>query len=171
MVRERKTTRAYYQGTADSNRKRVKHGGTVNFRQGQRDPCYHLWLGMRQRCFNPKSKAYPRYGGRGVTICEAWGDYAVFRKDVGEPPEHGMTLERIDNNGNYEPGNVRWATRKEQANNRATNVVLTWKGKSMTLKQWAEHLGWKYGLIASRWKKGLRDAELFAPRQRAKRRL
>jgi hypothetical protein len=96
-------------------------------------------------------------------MCEAWVDsYETFKTDVGEPAS-GMTLERIDNNGDYEPNNVRWATRKKQANNRTTNVVVEHEGKSMTLKQWAEHLGWKYGLLGSRWKKGVRGAELFAP--------
>ena len=88
-------------------------------------------------------------------------DYSSFKASVGERPD-GMTLDRVDNNKGYEPNNVRWVTRKEQANNRDTNVVLTHDGLTMTLKQWAEHLGWKYGLIASRWKKGLRDKELFA---------
>lgn len=158
-------TRKYNQGVADANRKRTKHGFTVDARLGKRDPVYSLWLGIRQRCFNKDHEAYHRYGGRGITMCEEWADYSAFRASIGNPPAPGMTLERIDNDKGYEPNNVRWATRKEQANNRSTNVVLTWEGKTMTLKQWAEHLGWKYGLIASRWKRGLRGEELFAPRK------
>jgi hypothetical protein len=88
-------------------------------------------------------------------------NYEAFYAHVGDRPK-GMTLDRIDNNKGYEPNNVRWTTRKEQANNRSTNVVLTYDGKTMTLKQWAIELGWKYGLIASRWKKGIRGDELFA---------
>lgn len=159
-------TKKYNQGVADSNRKRTIHGGTVNARQGKTDPLYKLWHGIKDRCFNPNHKAYHRYGGRGVTMCLEWAnDYAAFKAFVtamGERP-FNCTLDRIDNNKGYEPSNVRWSTRKQQANNRATNVVLTRDGLTMTLMQWAEHLGWEYGLIASRWKKGLRGDDLFAP--------
>ena len=152
-----------YQGVSESNRRRVQHGGTVNARQGKGDRRYKLWVAIKQRCYNPNCVAYHRYGGRGITMCDRWcNSYADFAADVGEQPK-GMTLDRIDNDGHYEPNNVRWVTRKEQANNRDTNVVLTHNGLTMTLKQWAEHLGWKYGLIASRWKKGKRGDELFAP--------
>ena len=105
-------------------------------------------------------------------MCADWvDDFGAFYACVGDPPEKHMTLDRIDNDKGYEPNNVRWATRKEQANNRTTNVVLTHDGLTMTLKQWATHLGWKYGLIASRWKKGLRGEELFAPRKTKERRV
>ena len=155
--------RKYNEGVAESNRKRVKHGGTVDARLGKVDKRYKLWGSMQQRCTNPNSYVYPRYGGRGITMCKRWMDsYADFIADIGEQHE-GMTLERIDNDKGYEPNNVRWATRKEQANNRATNIVITWGGLTMTLKQWAEHLGWKYGLLTGRWSRGKRDKELFAP--------
>ena len=150
---------------AESNKRRTKHGGAVGARQRKYDPVYVIWLGVKQRCYNPSYEHYHRYGGRGITMCDAWRDnFAKFRDDVGVRPQ-GASLERIDNDGNYEPNNVRWATRREQANNRSTNVVLTHDGLTMNLKQWAVHLGWKYGLIASRWKKGLRGEELFAPRK------
>lgn len=148
---------------AETNRKRVKHGGAVAAREGKSKRTYQLWRAIKDRCFNPNSQHYHRYGGRGITMCDRWrNSYADFSADIGEQPE-GMTLDRIDNDGHYEPSNVRWVSRKEQANNRATNVVLTHNGLTMTLMQWAEHLGWKYGLIASRWKNGLRGDELFAP--------
>jgi hypothetical protein len=96
-------------------------------------------------------------------MLQEWADsFAAFRRDVGEP-EPGMSIDRIDNNGNYEPSNVRWVTKKEQANNRSTNTLVEHNGMSLTLSQWADRLGVKYGLLSSRWKKGLRGAELLAP--------
>jgi len=157
--------RKYNQGVADSNRRRTKHGGAVNARQGKTSSTYNLWRGIKDRCFNPNAEHYHRYGGRGITMCEAWAnDYAVFLADVGEQPK-GMTLDRIDNNGNYEPTNVRWATRKEQANNRGTNTIVEHDGKAMTLSQWADYLGLPYVVINSRWKKGEQPPELFEPRR------
>jgi hypothetical protein len=154
--------RKYNQGVADSNRRRVKHGGQVGAREGTRNPLYKLWSAIKDRCFNPNTKHYHRYGGRGITMCEAWAnDYSAFVRDIGERPK-GATLDRIDNDGNYEPTNVRWANRVEQANNRVTNVFITHEGLTMSLADWARHKGWKYGLLGSRWKKGLRGDALFA---------
>lgn len=74
---------------------------------------------MIKRCENPKNHAYPRYGGRGITVCPEWrSDFAAFLRDVGPRPSPDLSLDRIDNNGNYEPGNVRWATAAQQAQNR-----------------------------------------------------
>lgn len=153
----------YKQGVADANRRRTKHGGAVNARQGKLSRTYAVWIGIKQRCFNPNTEHYGRYGGRGITMCEAWAnDYAAFLANVGEQPK-GMTLERIDNDKGYEPNNVRWSSRKDQANNRVTNVVVEYQGMSKTLAQWADYLNMKYGCIGSRWKKGVRGDDLFKP--------
>lgn len=82
---------------------------------------YSCWVGMNQRCLNPKNKDYPRYGGRGITVFEPWQrDFYRFLQDVGPRPSKGHSLDRINNDGNYVPGNVRWATAIDQAINRRT---------------------------------------------------
>lgn len=86
---------------------------------GRGMPEYEIWCSMIKRCENPNHHAYARYGGRGIAVCPGWrADFAVFLRDVGHRPNPELSLDRLDNDGNYEPGNVRWATAKEQAANR-----------------------------------------------------
>lgn len=84
-------------------------------------PEYRRWWNMMDRCHNPESTSWPRYGGRGIAVCDEWHDYAAFfayiEAELGPCPE-GLSIDRIDNDGNYEPGNIRWATRSQQALNR-----------------------------------------------------
>ncbi len=104
---------------------------------------YRIWANIKDRCFNQGNHAYPRYGGRGITMCERWrNSYVAFVQDVGRRPTLAHTLDRFPNNdGNYEPGNVRWATYTEQNNNRRDNRRITIGGETLTLPQWVRRSG------------------------------
>lgn len=104
-------------------------------------PEYRSWRSMRARCLDESHIAYPRYGGRGIGICERWDSYPAFLADMGRKPTPAHTIERIDGNLGYEPGNCRWATRKEQALNTVRNRRLTVGGVRRTLSQWSEATG------------------------------
>lgn len=106
----------------------------------KKNPAYACWSLMRDRCNNPNNKNYPYYGGRGISVCKEWDDFAAFLNDMGERP-HGMTIERIDNNGNYEPSNCKWASRAEQSRNRDYTVKLTKDGVTKTISEWARDGG------------------------------
>ncbi len=93
---------------------RLQHGHASNRTHTR---AYNSWHGMKQRCENPATSKYKYYGGRGIRVCESWSDFEQFLSDMGEPPL-AMSLDRIDSNGNYEPGNCRWATVEEQHKNR-----------------------------------------------------
>lgn len=102
--------------TMRTYRQAPKHG---NARRGPKPRSYTTWCGMKARCTNPNNVSYHRYGGRGVTVCERWmNSYVAFLEDLGEPESH-QTLDRIDPDGHYEPGNVRWATSVQQARNKS----------------------------------------------------
>lgn len=98
------------------------------------------WQCMLSRCEDANHPAFHNYGGRGIVVCDSWHDAATFIRDMGEPSE-GMTLDRIDNDGNYEPGNCRWATKKQQCRNTRVSRFLTIRGETKTLIEWTESLG------------------------------
>lgn len=102
---------------------------------------YNIWCGMLHRCENPNREKFEDYGGRGITVCEEWHDFSVF---VDWAKSHGyeddLTIDRINVNGNYTPDNCRWATSKQQSNNKRTSVIVECNGIKATVKQWAELL-------------------------------
>jgi hypothetical protein len=102
------------------------------------------WVGAKGRCFNPNNEKYKQYGGRGITMCASWAEsFEEFVKDMGEKPV-GMTLERVDVNGNYEPSNCIWASPLAQARNKTTNIRIEYGGKTQLLIDWARELGIGY---------------------------
>jgi hypothetical protein len=110
---------------------------------------HRIWQNMRGRCRNPNLPDFKYYGGRGIKVCERWNVFENFLADMGEcPPD--LSIDRIDVNGNYEPGNCRWATQKEQTNNQRKNVRLTLNGRTQTLQQWADELKLDASMI--RWR-------------------
>ncbi len=121
-------------------------------------PLYRPCRAMRDRCNNPNNHAYQRYGARGITVCEAWNtSFAAFLADMGEKPSSAHSLDRIDNNGNYEPGNCRWATARQQNNNTRANRIINIHGAEKTLAEWAAESGVAVRTIHARLKAGWAD--------------
>lgn len=112
-------------------------------------PEHRAFQHMHERCYNPCVERYPNYGGRGIEVCAQWHDFDTFLGDMGSCPE-GMSLERDDVDGNYEPSNCRWADRLTQANNTTRNVFIEWDGERRTIAQWARELGLSYHALYRR---------------------
>jgi len=115
---------------------------------------YCCWATVVQRCTNPNHAAYHYYGGRGIAVCDEWLSFENFYRDMGDKPSSYHTLDRIDNDGPYCKENCRWATKKEQANNRRSNVRITLYGKTQTLAQWSREFGLSHRTIGCRLKRG-----------------
>jgi hypothetical protein len=116
-------------------------------------PTYNTWVGMVGRCTNENRKDFAAYGAVGITVCERWREFSNFFADMGERPA-GKTLDRIDNQGNYEPGNCRWATLKEQAYNSRSVRLLEIRGRTMCIKDWAREVGMWDVTIGARLARG-----------------
>lgn len=132
-----------------ANRARAKHGM-------RNSPEYKIWRGMKDRCFNPNSPYFADYGGRGISIAPEWrDDFAAFFKAVGSRPNKKYSIDRWPNNdGNYEPGNVRWATRENQMRNTRLNHVVEINGRSQTVIEWAHEYRVPAGRVYQRLYRG-----------------
>lgn len=137
---------------------------------GSQSRLYTVWNGMKNRCYSPNSSAFKNYGARGITVCDEWkNDFQAFfswSMKNGYDPEAQRgkcTLDRIDNDGNYEPSNCRWATMKEQGNNRRSNVRVEINGRTQTLTQWSEETGIMFDTLKWRYTHGVRGVDLLRP--------
>ena len=133
--------------SAKQGRETTTHGHTRNCSWS---PEYKSWVAMISRCTHTTNKQYHRYGGRGISICQEWMVFENFLRDMGEKPTPKHTLDRIDNDGNYEPGNCRWATVQEQNRNRSSGVYFECFGERLSLTEWGEKTGIPIETIRSR---------------------
>jgi hypothetical protein len=114
-------------------------------------PLYNSWSGMIERCNNPSRSFYERYGGRGISVDKRWLSFENFLSDMENSWKRGLTLERIDNNGNYCKENCRWASREEQANNRSSNRIISYNGLDKTLSEWIKYFNLKSSTVRQRY--------------------
>lgn len=117
-------------------------------------PIHQVWRRMTQRCGNPNDRNYHRYGGRGVKVCEEWLDFSNFARDMAVDWVEGLSIERIDNNGNYCKENCRWATVAEQASNRRSNVRITHNGETLIASEWSKRTHLPAATIIWRFRQG-----------------
>ena len=129
----------------------IQHGHCIS---NSVSPTYGSWSAMKARCNNKKNPRYAGYGGRDIKICEHWlNSFENFLADMGERPP-GTTLERKNNNGDYEPDNCCWGTSEQQYSNKRNNHFLTYRGQSLHVSKWERQLGFKVGIVASRLRRG-----------------
>lgn len=130
---------------------RIKHGLTAT-------PLHKVWGSMRERCNNPKAKSYPHYGGRGIKVCPRWNDFELFLSDMGPRPL-GKSIERRNNDGDYEPDNCYWADDSQQQQNTRRTRMLTARGVTKPMIEWTRSLGASDTLIIQRLKYGWTEEE------------
>ena len=129
--------------------------GERSFKHGDiKTLTYRSWANLRNRCDNPENNRFHLYGGLGITYCDRWNDFINFKNDMGERPSKNHSIERINTLGNYEPENCKWATYKEQANNRKDNIKLKFKEKELTISEWSEITKIKAATLFQRFHNG-----------------
>ncbi|MBO3398543.1 hypothetical protein JJB71_13440 [Clostridium perfringens] len=143
-----------------------------NTKHGKRNTrIYEIWAGMKKRCLNKKSISYKNYGGRGVSICEEWKNSfeKFYNWAINNGYNENLTIDRIDVNGNYEPNNCRWCTKKEQSNNKRNNRYITINKETKTLSEWANYYKIKSKVVENRinrYKWSIEEALEIVPRKR-----
>lgn len=154
-----KETRAYKGSPRDGARTTHNLSGA---------PEYHVWVSIKQRCLNSKEPGFRFYGGRGIKVCERWMRFEHFYADMGPRPSPELSIDRINNDGDYEPGNCRWATSKQQKRNQRRNRIVTHDGRQMTIAEACELTGMTHALVSERLKRGWStERALSAPPRKA----
>lgn len=145
------------------NRKRLSELSRTHGLTGTRS--YRIWQAMHNRCRNKNQPNYKNYGGRGIKVCARWSCFENFLEDMGEPAD-GVSIDRIDNDGDYEPKNCRWATRRQQSRNMRTNRVIEFRGCKRPLIDWADDLGIDQSSLRERLERWPLEKALTQPRSR-----
>lgn len=137
----------------------LEHAKHLNRKHGKSSSrLYHLYYGILQRCNNPKAPAFNHYGGRGIEVCKEWDTWEAFQKwALANGYKDGLTIDRIDVNGNYEPSNCRWVTQAEQMRNTRKTVYLEYQGERKSISEWCEKYGLNHGAVSTRIRRGWSD--------------
>lgn len=162
-----RTKQTFWSCQCDCGTRKVVNAGSLNSGRstscgctqrthGQHDTKeYKAWLTIIKRCHDASSHNFAYYGGRGITVCSRWREsFIAFFADMGKAPTAKHSVDRMDNNGPYSPGNCRWATAKEQGRNKRNNHFLTFQGQTLCFSEWAEKTGLDHRLISSRIRRG-----------------
>lgn len=145
---------------SDDRKSHVTHGAS---RVGAITTEFRAWAGMINRCTNSHDHCFHNYGVRGIKICERWNTFEVFLADMGYKPK-GTSLDRINNAGDYEPSNCRWATVKQQSRNKRTSRMVSYNGETLALAEWVDRLDLRYWTVKSRLDRGwTAERAFFAP--------
>lgn len=147
----------------DMERKRDEKGRYISSHGETKTQLHNVWCAMKERCGNPNNKSYKHYGARGISVCEEWQEYEPFRNWCRENGyKEGLTIDRIDTNGNYCPENCRWVDHKTQNRNYSRNHNITYKGETKCLADWADELGINRSTMLLRIKRGKTLDEVFS---------
>lgn len=137
----------------------LKHGHAI---KGHESPEYGIWIGIKQRCYNSNISRYDRYGGRGIKVCERWlASYEAFYQDMGRRPSIKHSIERLDNDLDYTPENCAWKTKKEQANNRSSNIVIELWGEKKNISEWYSITGIQRATLQKRYHAGWKSKDIL----------
>lgn len=138
----------------------IRHGGS-------KTRIYHIWQGMKARCLNPKNPEYKNYGGRGISVCDAWLEDFINFKDwaFNNGYTENLTIERINVNGNYEPDNCTWIAKSEQLKNTTKTIFITYNGETLCAMDWSKKLGIPNNVIINRYKSGLPPEKVLSTKR------
>ena len=166
IIRKNMLKNGYTLSCGCLNREKARLTGLAKKTHGfSKSRIYRIWSKIKLRCYNKNDYFhYNLYGGRGITVCNEWkNDFMSFYKwAMANGYKDNLSIDRIDVNGNYEPSNCRWATTKEQCNNRSNTIIINYNGLSKSLTEWAEHLNISYSTLLRRYRRGVSLDKLFA---------